>query len=222
MFYCVWKLVQQPIRLWVLSPPPLRCYQVTQLCSFIFPQNSQARWVSTGAAFFLIVKCIHIQITDEYCSDINTLADEFISLMQLCHQASAIIRWKCHIWGVFCWCFRQKRGDGPESAVTSTTWCLPLVHRVPAPICDLQWYNPRMVSRDYIQEVSSTTLSVCAISSSRGSVEECHYRHTESRLRPCMHWLFWTICSVVVLCLGHTFTSLCLMKDVNIKSKTAK
>lgn len=54
------------------------------------------------------------------------------------------------------------RGDGLESVVTRTACCFPLVHRVPAPVCDHEWYSPRMVSWDHFQEVSSKKyITVC-------------------------------------------------------------
>lgn len=50
--------------------------------------------------------------------------------------------------------------DGVSSVSRGTTRHFYLVHTVPAPVCDQEWYRARMVSWDHFQEVSSWSLSL--------------------------------------------------------------
>lgn len=129
----------------------------------------------------------------QYCSEMYIWMYQpkwrnvFTASSSILYMASTSCKW--HICRSLC-SFSQmscvSRGDGLESVVTRTACCFPLVHRVPAPVCDHEWYSPRMVSWDHFQEVSSKKMYHCLSSLAGEAVEEecgetCFNNRTASR-----------------------------------------
>lgn len=62
---------------------------------------------------------------------------------------------------------RIKWAVSQDDGVSQSAWRVHLVHRVPAPAGDQERGRPRVVSWDHFKEVSSQSLSLSAICSSR-------------------------------------------------------